>query len=390
MKKIIFIAIIAFALLSTANTTLANLNDRFEMHFLHPDAIAACGQVPNWDTTQVVPYHPRYKSAAQPYTKIEQISASEQLVCMQTNLPQYRGNVYKGKKGFGWVVAPSGSEFGYYAGYAYYLGTPDRRYLRCHNLTLAILIPKDDDEDWTPPPTPTPTPATPTPTPPPATPTPTPTPDHPCTPRPREEWVKKGKIKRNGIKYTVYDDGCNDRYVQKNRGGWNKVLGYACSLGGAYGIDGAITGEWGLNKRKLIELGLAAFTTFLIDKKTDNPFYMCGGALWGFIGLVVDRDGKASCPADATPVYDDYGNLIDCGRKIPRGDRENSPNPTGNGRGGIGNNGSTGSRRTRFDDNSSSSSSSSGSQARRSTSSSQQQCWKKETINGTTYTVPCN
>lgn len=143
-----------------------------------------CGPLPSWDIMNTVPYHPKFTAKNHP-TRFETRSFQKPtLACMQTSLPQYlKKNGYQYRNGYGYVVLPAGSEYGFVSSITVvYLGTPDTQYLRCYNDTLGIWETSEEEETFKPSTTPSPTP-TPKVTP---TPVPTPTPTPVVTPTPKD------------------------------------------------------------------------------------------------------------------------------------------------------------------------------------------------------------
>ncbi len=107
-------------------------------------AASRCGAVPTTDLATVNFYPPKFKMAEQSYVKIETLDKASWM-CMKTSLPQFKAN-----QGYGWVPMSPRSQVGFTASNAaYYLGTTDGQYLRCHNHILAIFSFKEVEESYT-------------------------------------------------------------------------------------------------------------------------------------------------------------------------------------------------------------------------------------------------
>ncbi len=118
-------------------------NSSMQLVYSRADATAKCGAVPAINLSGA-PYAPKFQSSVRSYTRFETYGLA--LMCMQTSLPQYRAN-----NGIGWVLTADQSQVGFTGDrMAYYLGTPDGQYKRCHNTVYAIAIAQKQEESWAP------------------------------------------------------------------------------------------------------------------------------------------------------------------------------------------------------------------------------------------------
>lgn len=125
--------------LLSVTTALANTN--YSIEYIHRDSEKLCGAVPKWNISAAKPYNPNTVSSSQKYDRTS-VYDQRLLVCMKTSLPQYLAN-----NGIGWVVSPEFSRVGYSSNGAFYLGTDDGQYLRCHNKIYQIVMIEESFEN---------------------------------------------------------------------------------------------------------------------------------------------------------------------------------------------------------------------------------------------------
>lgn len=151
LKRTIFlVAIVLFVCVAMSfaqnvseNTEESSETGSMQLVYSRADATAKCGAIPAINLSGA-PYAPKFQSSVKSYSRFETYGLA--LMCMQTSLPQYRAN-----NGIGWVLTADQSQVGFTAErMAYYLGTADGQYKRCHNTVYAIAVAQKQEESWTP------------------------------------------------------------------------------------------------------------------------------------------------------------------------------------------------------------------------------------------------
>ena len=242
-KSLMYILIVAIVIVSVHMPILAvgvNFPETASLTEVYNGsaAIAKCGPLPGVDLTTVSFYAPQAKSKQQVYTKVTTMQGAT-FMCMLTSLGQYKAN-----GGYGWVAMAPGSQVGYTTdGQAYYLGTPDGQYLRCHNHIVGIFEQGKVQESYT---------------------------MGGSTPQvnvsaqatavaeakqcvPYEFPESTGRtIKKNGKEYEVYSNGCGGfSYLpieaekppvekEKKKSWWAKNWGWVVGIGAAIGVTAVV------------------------------------------------------------------------------------------------------------------------------------------------------